>query len=69
MPRHVDRDRLRQAELLGAAKRVRGAVWTSDPAIRERHSAELPSLWEALAAMVELVDEQAPPFPKDDLPS
>jgi len=34
--------------------------------IRDRYAEELPALWEALAAMVEFVDEQAPRFPKPD---
>jgi hypothetical protein len=48
--------------MAGAAKRVRGAVWTSDPATIARHTAELPHLWEAIQALVETVDEQYPPY-------
>ena len=54
------------AELFGVAKRVRGSLCQADPVIRDRYAEELPALWEALAAMVEFVDEQAPPFPKPD---
>ena len=52
MTRHVDRECIRHAQLLGVATRVRGAVWTSDPAIRERHARELPAMWEAIDALV-----------------
>jgi hypothetical protein len=59
MARHVDRDRVRQAKLTGAAARLRDLAITQPAAYRDLRSA-WPEIAERIDRLIELVDWDHP---------
>jgi hypothetical protein len=60
MARHVDRDRIRHAKLIGAAHRLRDLTITDPAAFAELRQA-WPDIAERIERVAELVDWERPP--------